>query len=189
VDRATHLLEQLLTLARMDSQSFEENHICQVDFQHEIIRILASIASFALEKDIEISYDGPDDPVMMPGYLPAVQILLRNLIDNAIRYTPVDGEVRVRLALINGGARIEITDTGPGIPEELQMGIYQRFRRGEDTKTQGSGLGLAIVKRIVDLHHATIEMQNRQQQSGLIVSLFFPKDTNQAIRKHTTACH
>ncbi|RLW60756.1 MAG: hypothetical protein B6D70_10220, partial [gamma proteobacterium symbiont of Stewartia floridana] len=174
VDRATHLLEQLLTLARMDSQSFDESHTHQVDLQQETINVIAGIAGLALEKDIEISYDGPNDRVMVPGFSPAIQILLRNIIDNAIRYTPNNGEVTVKLVEQGSSARIEVHDTGPGIPESKQQGLYQRFRRGEDTKIQGSGLGLAIVKRIVDLHHASIEMENRENHAGLTVSVNFP---------------
>ncbi|MCG7929223.1 MAG: ATP-binding protein [Candidatus Thiodiazotropha weberae] len=174
VDRATHLLEQLLTLARMDSQSFDESHTHQVDLQQEAINVIAAIAGLALEKDIEISYDGPNDMVVVPGFSPAIQILLRNIIDNAIRYTPNNGEVTVKLVEQDSGARLEVHDTGPGIPESQQQGLYQRFRRGEDTKIQGSGLGLAIVKRIIDLHHATIEMENRENHGGLTVSVNFP---------------
>ncbi|MCG7957357.1 MAG: ATP-binding protein, partial [Candidatus Thiodiazotropha endolucinida] len=146
----------------------------QVDLQQETINVIAGIAGMALEKDIEISYDGPNDRVMVPGFSPAIQILLRNIIDNAIRYTPNNGEVTVKLVEQDSGARIEVHDTGPGIPESKQQGLYQRFRRGEDTKIQGSGLGLAIVKRIVDLHHASIEMENRENHAGLTVSVNFP---------------
>jgi signal transduction histidine kinase len=111
---------------------------------------------------------------MVPGYSPGIQILLRNLIDNAIRYTPNNGEVTVSLTESDEAVKISVTDSGPGIPEAKQKELYQRFRRGEDTNTQGSGLGLAIVKRIIDLHQATIEMKNREDQSGLSVSVLFP---------------
>ncbi|MET0006908.1 MAG: ATP-binding protein [Candidatus Thiodiazotropha sp. 6PLUC4] len=179
VDRATHLLEQLLTLARMDSQSLDESHIQKVDIHQETINILSSIAALAIDKDIEISFDGPSEPVMVSGYSPAIQILLRNLIDNAIRYTPNKGEVSVKLTQLDDGVKVIVEDTGPGIPQEQQEGIYQRFRRGEDiNNTQGSGLGLAIVKRIIELHSATIEMQNRKE-SGLRISVLFPKNSNQ----------
>jgi two-component system, OmpR family, sensor histidine kinase QseC len=174
VDRATHLLEQLLTLARMDSQSFDEVHMQNVDLHQETISSLSSIAALALDKDIDISYDGTNNPVVVPGYSPAIQIMLRNILDNAIRYTPLNGEVCVNLKVLDGGAMIEVSDSGPGIPEDQQLGIYQRFRRGNDNNTQGSGLGLAIVRRIVDLHNATIDMQNRQGKGGLHVSVFFP---------------
>ncbi|MES9859694.1 MAG: ATP-binding protein [Candidatus Thiodiazotropha sp. LLP2] len=174
VDRATHLLEQLLTLARMDSQTLDRVHVQKVNIQQEAVNTLSSIAATAIEKDIEISFDGPSEPVMMPGYSPAIQIMLRNLIDNAIRYTPNNGDVSVKLIELDDGVNIVVSDTGPGIPEEKQKGLYQRFKRGEDTNTQGSGLGLAIVKRIIELHQASLEMQNRKDRSGLNVSVFFP---------------
>ncbi|MET0120127.1 MAG: sensor histidine kinase, partial [Candidatus Thiodiazotropha sp. 6PLUC9] len=161
------------------SQSLDESHIQKVDIHQETINILSSIAALAIDKDIEISFDGPSEPVMVSGYSPAIQILLRNLIDNAIRYTPNKGEVSVKLTQLDDGVKVIVEDTGPGIPQEQQEGIYQRFRRGEDiNNTQGSGLGLAIVKRIIELHSATIEMQNRKE-SGLRISVLFPKNSNQ----------
>jgi two-component system, OmpR family, sensor histidine kinase QseC len=179
VDRTTHLLEQLLILARMDSQSMDKFHTEAVDLQRETINIISSIANSAITKEIDISYDGPSEPVVVNGYPPAIQILLRNIIDNAIRYTPKNGVVCVRLTELNNGARVDVIDTGPGIPEEQQQSIYQRFRRGENVinshSQQGSGLGLAIVKRIIELHQATIEMINREDQSGLKVMVTFPR--------------
>jgi two-component system sensor histidine kinase QseC len=174
IDRVTHLLEQLLTLARMDRQSLEHSHLEDVDLHGETISILASLGSLALEKNIELAYEGEEQPVIMTGYTPGVQILLRNLIDNAIRYTPEKGEVCVKLEQGDSGIKLIVTDTGPGIPEANQQGLYQRFRRGEDTNTHGSGLGLSIIKRIVDLHHATIEMENRSDRNGLNVTVAFP---------------
>ncbi|MEW8691961.1 MAG: ATP-binding protein [Candidatus Thiodiazotropha endolucinida] len=175
VDRATHLLEQLLTLARMDSRSLEHSHVDEVDLHGESINILASLGATALAKDIELAYEGAEHPVMVPGYSPGIQILLRNLIDNAIRYTPEKGEVSVILNEHESDIKLVVIDTGPGIPEEKQQGLYQRFRRGEGANSQGSGLGLSIVKRIVDLHHATIEMANRSDRSGLTVTVSFPR--------------
>ncbi|MCG8026205.1 MAG: ATP-binding protein, partial [Candidatus Thiodiazotropha endolucinida] len=84
-------------------------------------------------------------------------------------------EVTVLLNEHESDIKLVVTDTGPGIPEEKQQGLYQRFRRGEDANSQGSGLGLSIVKRIVDLHHATIEMANRSDRSGLTVTVSFPR--------------
>ncbi|MES9969893.1 MAG: ATP-binding protein [Candidatus Thiodiazotropha sp.] len=175
VDRATHLLEQLLTLARMDSHSLDQSHVEEVDLHGETINILASLGPLALEKDIELAYEGVDHAVMIPGYAPGIQILLRNIVDNAIRYTPEKGEVWVKLEQVDTAVKVLVMDTGPGIPKEKQHGLYQRFRRGESANTQGSGLGLSIVKRIVDLHHASIEMKNRTDRSGLKVTVSFSR--------------
>ncbi|MET0071412.1 MAG: ATP-binding protein [Candidatus Thiodiazotropha sp.] len=175
VDRATHLLEQLLTLARMDSHAMDQSHMEEVNLHGETINILASLGSLALAKDIELAYEGVDHSLMIPGYTPGIQILLRNIVDNAIRYTPENGEVWVKLVEGDRDITLHVLDSGPGIPEEKQQGLYQRFRRGEATTSQGSGLGLSIVKRIVDLHHATIDMENRTDRSGLRVTVSFPK--------------
>ncbi len=175
VDRATHLLEQLLTLARMDSHTLEQSHVEEVDLHSETINILASLGAKALEKDIELAYEGIEESVLVPGYAPGIQILLRNIIDNAIRYTPENGEVCVKLEEDDTNLKLVVRDTGPGIPKEKQQGLYQRFRRGEGATTQGSGLGLSIVKRIVDLHHAVINMENRTDRNGLVVTVTFPR--------------
>lgn len=175
VDRATHLLEQLLTLARMDSHSLDQSHVEEVDLHRETINILASLGALALEKDIELAYEGVEHPIVMPGYTSGIQILLRNIIDNAIRYTPENGEVCVKLEDDDKKPKLIVRDTGPGIPDEKQQGLFQRFRRGEGTTTQGSGLGLSIVKRIVDLHHAKIDMENRNDRSGLLVTVTFSR--------------
>jgi two-component system sensor histidine kinase QseC len=159
----------------MDSQSLENSHVDEVDLYGETINILASLGTAALAKDIELAYEGNEGPVLLTGYASGIQILLRNLIDNSIRYTPEKGEVCVKLVEDKSDIKLLVTDTGPGIPEEKQQDLYQRFRRGEETNTQGSGLGLSIVKRIVDLHHATIEMENRKDRSGLKIIVSFPK--------------
>jgi two-component system sensor histidine kinase QseC len=176
VDRATHLLEQLLTLARMDSQSLEHLHMEEVDLHGETINVLAALGAEALAKNIELSYEGIEHPIMVPGYKPGIQILLRNIVDNAIRYTPESGEVWVKLEEHTSSIKLLVTDTGPGIPEEEQQGLYMRFRRGDNTNIQGSGLGLSIVKRIVDLHNASIEMRNRGERNGLEVSVLFSRN-------------
>jgi two-component system sensor histidine kinase QseC len=178
VDRATHLLEQLLTLARLDSHTMESSHLKEVDLHAETIGVLVSLGTMALEKGIEFAYEGEEQSVVIVGYVPGIQILLRNLIDNAIRYTPENGEVSVKLHEHDSEILLIVTDTGPGIPEEDQQGLYQRFRRGADVNTQGSGLGLSIVKRIVDLHHGSIEMTNRSDRKGLILTVAFPRYRN-----------
>jgi two-component system OmpR family sensor kinase len=100
--------------------------------------------------------------------------MLGNLIDNAIRYTPPGGYVDVALRLDEGSAVIEISDTGPGVPEEDRQRVFDRFYRREASHTSGSGLGLAIVKNIAERHHAEVLLQNREPGPGLRVRLAFP---------------
>ncbi len=175
VDRTSHLLEQLLTLARMESQSMTMRHLQEVDLCQQVLEELSEIGQRALDRDIELSYEGPERGVTVLGYGPALQILIRNLIDNAIRYTPAGGQVRIAILPGSREASLKIEDTGPGIPLEQMSQVFQRFKRGEDVKAEGSGLGLSIVRRIIELHHGRIELENLDEESGLRVNIFLKR--------------
>ncbi len=174
VDRATHLLEQLLTLARADSQQGETVLQQQTDIHAIAVTVLSSIGEQALEREIDLTLESPSRPIYVHGDTDALAILLRNLVDNAIRYTPPAGEVTVSLKQYKRNVQLVVADTGQGIPPELQEIIFQRFQRGESASTQGSGLGLSIVKQIAELHQADIAMMARPDQTGLIVTISFP---------------
>jgi two-component system sensor histidine kinase QseC len=175
VDRTSHLLEQLLTLARMESQSMTMKHLQKVDLCQQVLEELSEIGQRALDRDIELSYDGPERDVHVFGYGPALQILIRNLIDNAIRYTPNGGQVRIAIQPESQEVLLKIEDTGPGIPLEQMNQVFQRFKRGEDVQAEGSGLGLSIVRRIIELHHGRIELENLHDKNGLRVNIYFRK--------------
>jgi two-component system, OmpR family, sensor histidine kinase QseC len=175
VDRTSHLLEQLLTLARMESQSMTMQHLQQVDLALQVLEVLADIGQLAFARNIDISYEGREQGEMVFGYGPALQILVRNLIDNAIRYTPEGGSVRIAIESASPEIRLLIEDTGPGIPMEQMGQVFQRFKRGENVRAEGSGLGLSIVRRIVELHHGRIELDNCSTDSGLLVTVYLSK--------------
>jgi two-component system OmpR family sensor kinase len=98
--------------------------------------------------------------------------LIRNLIDNAIRYTPSGGRVNIAIQAESQQVRLVIEDTGPGIPTEQIHQVFQRFKRGENDQAEGSGLGLSIVRRILELHQGRIELDNRGTDSGLRVNVY-----------------
>ena len=175
VDRTSHLLEQLLNLARMESQSMTMRHLQEVDLCRQVLEALSEIGPRAFDRDIELSYEGAEKGVMVLGYAPALQILIRNLIDNAIRYTPASGQVRLTIEDDAGEVRLIIEDTGPGIPDEQISRVFQRFKRGEDAKAEGSGLGLSIVRRIIELHQGRIALENLERVSGLRVRVSLRK--------------
>jgi two-component system OmpR family sensor kinase len=106
-------------------------------------------------------------------------VLLNNLVENALRYTPADGVVDVEACLVEGRPTLMVTDTGPGIPEADRGRVFDRFYRCEDAQSQardgsGSGLGLAIVKSIADRHHARVVLSTPPSGQGLQARVIFP---------------
>jgi len=113
-------------------------------------------------------------PVTIAGDLDALRTLLRNLIDNAVRYTPAGGRVDVTVEGAASGARLIVSDDGPGIPPEERKRVFDRFYRRAGTAPSGSGLGLAIVRAIADAHSATVSLAEGPTGKGLAVSVTFP---------------
>lgn len=103
-----------------------------------------------------------------------LQVLMRNLVENAITYTPCGGNVRIRLNSIAGGACLSISDSGPGIPEAKRAEAMARFRRLDENGHQGHGLGLSIVARIAEMHGATVRLGSSGELGGLEVETVFP---------------
>lgn len=174
VDRATHLLEQLLTLARADSMRRDAILGQKMDLHVVVTDVLAMISRHALEKQIELSLDSPGSPVNVLGDDATMSILVRNLVDNAIRYTPSAGKVRVQLLQEVDAISLVVEDSGPGIAVKNREELFQRFQRGEGVEAQGSGLGLSIVKQIADLHGADIALNEPASGNGLRVVVLFP---------------
>lgn len=174
VDRSSHVIAQLLTLSRLG----EEGALVDIkpfNLHRLATEILAYIAPHALEKNIEIELaPSPAEPTIL-GNDTAVGILIRNVVDNAIRYTPPGGEVKI--SIIDTGTQIilRVCDTGTGIPVELRERVFERFYRILGTKASGSGLGLAIVRQISSLHHATITLATSPKGIGLQFDVAFPK--------------
>lgn len=174
VDRSAHVVDQLLTLSRLG----EEETLSDVkpfDLHRLATEIIAYLATHALEKNIEIELTpSPREPIIL-GNDTAIGILIRNIVDNAIRYTPANGEVQV--SIIDTGTRIilRVRDTGTGIPDELKERVFERFFRILGTKASGSGLGLAIVSQIAKLHHAQVSLSTPLNKIGLQFEVAFPK--------------
>jgi two-component system sensor histidine kinase QseC len=175
VDRTSHLLEQLLTLARMESQSMSLKLLQRIDLPEQILEVVSEIGQMALDREIDLSYEGEEQGVFVKGYGPALQILLRNLIDNAIRYTPNHGRVAIQVESLEQEVCLVIQDSGPGIPDDQMNQVFQRFRRGEEEREEGTGLGLSIVRRIIELHRGRVELENLVSDKGLRVSVYLNK--------------
>ncbi len=174
VDRSSHVVAQLLTLSRLGEEEALTD-IKPMDLHKLATEIIAYLAPHAFEKDVEIELAAPPSNAIILGNDTALGILIRNIVDNAIRYTPPNGEVKV--AIIDTSTQIifRTTDTGTGIPQELRERVFERFYRILGTKASGSGLGLAIVNQIATLHHATITLSTPPNGIGLQFDVAFPK--------------
>jgi two-component system OmpR family sensor kinase len=112
-------------------------------------------------------------PATVAGDGDALRTLLRNLVDNAVRYTPPGGRVDVTVESTAAGPRLAVTDEGPGIPPAERMRVLDRFYRRAGTSPMGSGLGLAIVKAIADAHGASLALGDGPDGKGLAVTVTF----------------
>jgi len=112
-------------------------------------------------------------PATVAGDADALRTLLRNLVDNAVRYTPAGGRVDIAVESTAAGPRVTVSDDGPGIPAEERRRVFDRFYRRAGTAPPGSGLGLAIVKAIADAHGATVTLADGPSGKGLAVTVSF----------------
>lgn len=174
VDRSSHVVAQLLTLSRLGEEETLSD-VKPLDLHKLATEILAYLAPHALEKDIDLEFLPAPPEATIFGNDTAIGILIRNIVDNAIRYTPPKGEVKVQI--LDTGTQIifRVTDTGSGIPAELRERVFERFYRILGTKASGSGLGLAIVSQIAALHHCNIELNTPESGVGLQFDVAFPK--------------
>lgn len=169
VTRSSRLVNQLLSLARLDSNA--EDELMPTELADAVRECLAAHAPEASERGIELSYVGPNRLMTRcPGQTMAS--VLDNLVGNAIRYGRPGGQVEVRLARADGGVlRLFVADDGPGIPPEDRQRMFERFRRGKHTTVHGSGLGLAIVASAARQLAASIEVSEGLHGRGVGVAL------------------
>ncbi|MBJ6609620.1 MAG: sensor histidine kinase N-terminal domain-containing protein [Candidatus Thiothrix moscowensis] len=169
-NRATHLIEQLLTLARLESVDTAVLQTCSL--QKLAAGVIAEVAPAAVAAGVElVLLEGED--VAVNGLLALLQVMLRNLLDNAIRYTPAGTQVEVEIGKQAGRAYLRVSDNGPGLPAEEREKISQRFYRALGTAASGSGLGLSIVQRIAAIHQAQMTVAVGKDGRGLSFTLLF----------------
>lgn len=169
VDRAGHLVDQLLRLARLDPLAKLPTPLAfdLGDAAREaIVGILDSLSETTHDLDIDIA----DTPFIIEGDRELIKIAIRNLVDNALRYTPAGGKVCIRIIREKARLSLAVIDSGPGVPDSELPKLAMRFYRGRDNTVEGNGLGLAIVGRIAELHAARLKMQNLDK-GGFEVSL------------------
>lgn len=167
IERAIHLVEQLLTLARQEGMAASAADRTEVAAAARLA--LADVAPLAHARRIDIGLVRADE-VAVPAPADAVRILARNLLDNAVRYSPCDSKVDVYVVSRPPDAVLEVADAGPGIPPDDYVRVFDRFYRRDGAGTEGSGLGLAIVKAIAERYGATVALA-RSRLGGLSVSV------------------
>jgi two-component system OmpR family sensor kinase len=136
-------------------------------------RAVADLIGVAQAKNIDLGLQRADAAII-EGQPDALMILLRNLVDNAIKYTPSGGTVDVSVVHDNGAVVVTVEDSGPGIPPEERERVFDRFYRVPGSDAAGSGLGLAIIKSIAERHGATLALGRSQRLGGLEVTVRFP---------------
>ncbi|HJW53671.1 MAG TPA: ATP-binding protein [Burkholderiaceae bacterium] len=171
VDRASRLVEQLLALARQDPLADAGGPVL-LNLNACVELAASDVGPLAQARQIQLQY-GDFADVDVYGDADSLRIMARNVLDNAVRYTPENGKIRIAVATKDAGVMLTIEDSGPGIPEENRDRIFDRFYRVPGTEPSGSGLGLAIVKAIAERHDAEIELGN-SALGGLQVTVIFP---------------
>ncbi len=171
VDQMTHVVEQLLTLSRLE---FASDQLQQpIDLSKLLRQVTADLAPLALDRSQQLELDAPDR-IIIDGDSASLSMLCRNLIDNAIRYTPPSGHISVAIKQRLGQVCFCVCDTGPGIAPHERDKVLQRFYRLADQTISGSGLGLSIAQQIVDQHGASLTLGDVEGgSSGLTVRVCF----------------
>jgi signal transduction histidine kinase len=174
VSRATRLVEQLLAMARLEHRDAPAAE--RVELEPVAREVIEELLPLADRKRIDLGVEAAPG-LAVTGDRQALAVLLRNLVDNALRYTPEDGRVDVRIARVTGDPAysivLEVSDTGPGIPDEERERVFDRFYRVPGTGAPGSGIGLALVRMIAERHGATVALASGAEGRGLVVSIRF----------------
>jgi two-component system sensor histidine kinase QseC len=177
IDRTTHLVDQLLALARLEPDTFNQQ-LKTHNLKQLVIEEAAMLAPLAHNKNIELSVHADQDVYLRVDNT-SFRLLLSNLLNNAISYTQQGGTIDISLS---GNARtvsLVVEDNGPGIPADEHKRVLERFYRAQNHDQPGCGIGLSIVMRIVELHHATLSMDTPASGSGLGVTVDFPVSGNE----------
>jgi len=168
-DRAAHLVSQLLTLARLEPPRIDAEH-ADCDLRAVAEAAIAGVAPFALQNGIEIEL--ADGSATVRGDARLLGVLLRNLLDNAVRYSRAASVVHVDVSERQRVPFVRVADQGPGVPVHERERLGQRFHRLAGADIAGTGLGLSIVKRIAQLHDATVAF-DEAAGGGLVVTVTF----------------
>ena len=168
-ERSSHLVNQLLILARSEPEGIPNLHHNPVNLREVAGRAVQDWVPRAVAKNIDMGFELQDawtygDPLLM-------RELLANLMDNALSYTPAGGMVTVRTEEREGMAIMEVEDNGPGIPTAEREHVFERFYRVKGTEGDGCGLGLAIVREITNRHGGNVRIETPPSGVGSLIRI------------------
>ena len=175
IDRASRLIEQLLVLARQQARQAEGAPAVALDLVALARQGVSEAVADAQVRAQDLGLSGRDSAQVL-GHPDALRLLLRNLIENAIRYTPEGGRIDVSVSTdaVSPGATLTVEDSGPGIPAAERDRVLDRFVRLPDAPSTGSGLGLAIAQAVAQLHGTALVLDASPTLGGLRVRLTLP---------------
>lgn len=172
VDRATRLVDQLMTLEQLDPQGGAGTALVAGDLATLLREQSDEWQSESVKKGLVLTLELATAPCRL--HAGSMRMLTRNLVDNAMRYTPAPGTIVIRCGQRDGAAFMEVADSGPGIPPEMEERVFERFFRLAGAQLPGSGLGLSIVRRIAERHGAQVKLGPGLHGTGLCVRVSFP---------------
>jgi two-component system sensor histidine kinase TctE len=174
-DRLSRLVRQLLSLARNEPGALDHVQLQPLDLDAFALDVSMEWVPHAIERNIDLGFEGAEQPLVIDADRDRLRELINNLIDNAIRYSQEGGRVTVRASrTADGQCKLAISDDGPSIPVAERARVFERFHRLLGTQEDGSGLGLAIVSEIATLHGARITLEEDTEDGvGNTFSVFF----------------
>jgi signal transduction histidine kinase len=179
VRRMNRLVEQLLRVARLDAIAIDVSGA--VDLNAIATSVVEAMAPWALTQDRAIAFDGQHQAVAVKGNEHAIADAVRNLVENAVTYSPPGTEVKVAT---HPGGSVSVADQGPGISEEDRQHVFERFWRGKGVKSQGAGLGLSIVMETMAMHGGNVRVDS-DANGGAIFTLCFPPANSELCRANS----
>jgi two-component system OmpR family sensor kinase len=172
IERAIRLMNQLLVLARQESDGTTGTPMQRLNLHDLVQQAVADVLPLAQERPVDLGVV-PSAPASVLGDADALLILLRNLLENAIKYTPPSGQIDVSVQHRGNGVCLTVEDSGPGIAPADRAHVFDRFFRTTQANASGSGLGLAIAQAIAERHHASLALGRSERLGGLQVELLF----------------
>lgn len=179
VDRAAHLVDQLLAMARAEASEHSEQTLVPLNLDQLLQDVVVTWVGRALARRIDLGFE-PGGQVLILGNEFLLREMINNLLDNALRYTPDDGRITARAVAQGDFALLEIEDNGIGLSDAESHKVFDRFYRVEGTGVEGSGLGLAIVREIAELHRAAASLRphapdaDGKRAPGAVARIVFP---------------